>query len=46
MKFHYYGKESKPGRKIGHVTLMGQELLQLRQEVEHALAYLSGEIDE
>ena len=46
MKFHYYGKESKPGRKIGHVTLMGEELLQLRQEVEHALAYLSGEIDE
>jgi len=26
--------------------LMGQELLQLRQEVQHALAYLSGEIDE
>ena len=46
LKFHYYRKESRPGRKIGHVTLLGDDLIQLRQEVAHALSYLSGEIDE
>ncbi len=26
VKFHYYGKESRPGRKVGHVTATGEEL--------------------
>ena len=46
LKFHYYRKEVRPGRKLGHVTITGTNLLELRQEVDHALAYLSGEIDE
>lgn len=46
LKFHYYGIESAPGKKIGHVTLMGEELTNLRNEVDHALAYLCGEVDE
>ena len=46
LKFHYYRKEVRPGRKLGHVTITGTNLLVLRQEVDHALAYLSGEIDE
>jgi len=25
-KLHYYGKESRPGRKVGHVTVLGDEL--------------------
>lgn len=46
LKFHYYRKQVRPGRKIGHVTMTGDNLLELRQEVAHALSYLSGEIDE
>ena len=26
VKFHNYGKESRPGRKVGHVTATGDEL--------------------
>lgn len=46
LKFHQYGKEVRPGRKIGHVTITGESLVELRKEVAHALAYMSGEIDE
>lgn len=46
LKFHQYRKEVRPGRKIGHVTIIGDNLVELRQEVEHALDYMSGEIDE
>jgi 5-(carboxyamino)imidazole ribonucleotide synthase len=46
LKFHHYRKEVRPGRKIGHVTLLGEDLLELRNEVQHALDYLSGVIDE
>ena len=46
LKFHQYQKEVRPGRKIGHVTITGDDLVELRAEVLHALAYLSGEIDE
>jgi len=46
LKFHHYKKEVRPGRKIGHVTLLGQDLVELTQEVKHALDYMSGEIDE
>jgi len=46
LKFHHYKKEVRTGRKIGHVNLLGDNLLELTQEVQHALDYLSGEIDE
>jgi 5-(carboxyamino)imidazole ribonucleotide synthase len=46
LKFHHYRKEVRPGRKIGHVTLLGADLVELRQEVQHALDYLSGAVDE
>lgn len=46
LKFHQYKKDVRPGRKIGHVTLLGSDLLELRTEVEHALDYLSGAVDE
>ena len=45
LKFHQYLKEVRPGRKIGHVTITGDDLVELRAEVSHALAYLSGEIE-
>jgi 5-(carboxyamino)imidazole ribonucleotide synthase len=46
LKFHQYKKEVRPGRKIGHVTATGSNLLQLTTDVQHARDYMSGEIDE
>jgi|TARA_B110000503_G_scaffold143734_1_gene247778 5-(carboxyamino)imidazole ribonucleotide synthase len=46
LKFHQYKKEVRPGRKIGHVTGVGRDLLQLTIDVQHARDYMSGEIDE
>ncbi|CAB4867936.1 unannotated protein [freshwater metagenome] len=46
LKFHQYMKEVRPGRKIGHVNIIGENLLELTQIVQHARDYMSGEIDE
>lgn len=46
LKIHQYRKEVKPGRKIGHVTLIGENLVELTAEVQHAIDYMSGVIDE
>ncbi len=46
LKFHHYKKEVRPGRKIGHVTMVGENLVELTQEVQHALDYMRGEVDE
>lgn len=46
LKVHQYRKEVKPGRKIGHVTLLGENLVELITEVQHAIDYMSGVIDE
>jgi 5-(carboxyamino)imidazole ribonucleotide synthase len=46
LKVHQYRKEVKPGRKIGHVTLLGENLIELTTEVQHAIDYMGGVIDE
>lgn len=46
LKFHHYAKEVRPGRKIGHVTLLGDDDVELVREVSHAVDYMSGVIDE
>lgn len=46
LKVHQYRKEVRQNRKIGHVTAVGEDLLQLQESVAHALDYMSGEIDE
>jgi 5-(carboxyamino)imidazole ribonucleotide synthase len=46
LKFHQYKKEVRKGRKIGHVTAIGSDLLQLTTDVQHARDYMSGAIDE
>ena len=46
LHFHQYKKDVRPGRKIGHVTACGGDLLHLTQEVQHARDYMSGVIDE
>ncbi len=46
LKIHMYGKAVKPGRKIGHVTVLGDDLDSCVERATHAAAYLRGEIDE
>jgi len=46
LKIHQYMKDVRPGRKIGHVTALGKDLLHLEELVEHARDYMSGDIDE
>ncbi len=40
VKVHMYGKESRPGRKIGHVTASGDDLADVRERARHAADYL------
>jgi 5-(carboxyamino)imidazole ribonucleotide synthase len=46
LKVHMYGKDVRPGRKIGHVTVVGDDLDDLLVRAHHAADYLTGVIDE
>src|SRR5690606_27527760 len=46
LRVHLYGKEVRPGRKVGHVTAYGDRLDEVRERARHAAAYMTGEIDE
>lgn len=46
LRVHMYGKAVRPGRKIGHVTVVGDDLESLLDRAHHAADYLSGVIDE
>lgn len=46
LKVHLYGKEVRPGRKVGHVTVVGDDLDDLLARGRHAADYFSGAIDE
>jgi 5-(carboxyamino)imidazole ribonucleotide synthase len=46
LKVHQYMKEVRPGRKIGHVNAVGEDLLHLEELIVHARGYMNGEIDE
>ena len=46
LKVHLYGKEVKPGRKVGHVTAVGDDVQQLLSRARHAADYFMGVIDE
>ena len=46
LKVHMYGKDVRPGRKIGHVTVCGDDLESLLARAHHAADYLTGVIDE
>jgi 5-(carboxyamino)imidazole ribonucleotide synthase len=41
-KVHLYGKDVRPGRKIGHVNVSGDDLPDLRERARHAADYLTG----
>lgn len=38
---HLYGKAERPGRKIGHVTMLGEDVERLRREARLAAHWLS-----
>ena len=46
LKFHQYKSSSVFGELMGHITLAGDDLSKLVEEIEHALEYMQGEIDE
>lgn len=43
---HLYGKEVRPGRKVGHVTAVGSDLGALLARARHAADYFMGVVDE
>jgi 5-(carboxyamino)imidazole ribonucleotide synthase len=46
LKFHQYRNDGRPGYKVGHITLLGENLEDLTNEIQHAIDYMGGEIDE
>jgi 5-(carboxyamino)imidazole ribonucleotide synthase len=40
VKVHLYGKRTRPGRKIGHVTVLGDDLVELRARAARAARWL------
>jgi 5-(carboxyamino)imidazole ribonucleotide synthase len=40
VKVHLYGKAVRPGRKIGHVTVLGDDPEELRDRARRAVSYL------
>ncbi|MER7708034.1 5-(carboxyamino)imidazole ribonucleotide synthase [Kitasatospora sp. NPDC097605] len=46
LQIHMYGKDVKPGRKVGHVNVFGDDLDDVRERARHAAAYLRGTITE
>ncbi len=45
VRIHMYGKQVRPGRKVGHVTTLGDDAGELRARAVHAAAFLRGDID-
>jgi 5-(carboxyamino)imidazole ribonucleotide synthase len=43
LRVQLYGKQVRPGRKVGHVTTFGDDLAQTRKRARHAAAYLMGD---
>jgi len=44
LKVHLYGKEVRPGRKLGHVTAYGADLDEVRSRARHAAAWFRGDL--
>ena len=41
VKLHWYGKGQRPGRKLGHVTALGDDLAEVRARAVAAARYLA-----
>ena len=46
LRVHLYGKDVKPGRKVGHVTAYGEDLEEVRERALHAAAWFRGDLGE
>jgi 5-(carboxyamino)imidazole ribonucleotide synthase len=45
VKIHLYGKQFRPGRKVGHVTALGHDLAAVRKSANDAATYvMNGEL--
>ena len=46
VKVHLYGKPVRPGRKVGHVTVLGDDPEALRRRARRAASYLSSGVEQ
>jgi 5-(carboxyamino)imidazole ribonucleotide synthase len=46
VRVHLYGKQVRPGRKIGHVTVLGEDLSQVRARAARAARWLREGVDD
>jgi 5-(carboxyamino)imidazole ribonucleotide synthase len=44
LKVHLYGKDVRPGRKVGHVTAYGDDLDDVLERARHAAAWFRGDL--
>ncbi|MGA8245748.1 MAG: 5-(carboxyamino)imidazole ribonucleotide synthase, partial [Nocardioides sp.] len=44
LRVHLYGKELRPGRKVGHVNAYGDDLHDCLERARHAAAWFAGEL--
>jgi 5-(carboxyamino)imidazole ribonucleotide synthase len=44
LRVHLYGKEPRPGRKVGHVNAYGDDLEECRERARHAAAWFRGDL--
>ncbi|WP_104106063.1 5-(carboxyamino)imidazole ribonucleotide synthase [Nocardioides sp. 616] len=44
LRVHFYGKEWRPGRKVGHVNAYGDDLTDCLERARHAAAWLRGDL--
>jgi 5-(carboxyamino)imidazole ribonucleotide synthase len=44
LRVHLYGKEPRPGRKVGHVNAYGDDLHDCLERARHAAAWFAGEL--
>jgi len=44
LRVHLYGKDLRPGRKVGHVNAYGDDLQECLERARHAAAWFAGEL--
>ncbi len=44
LRVHLYGKDLRPGRKVGHVNAYGDDLEECLERARHAAAWFSGDL--
>lgn len=46
LRVHLYGKDVRPGRKVGHVNAYGEDLEEVLERARHAAAWFRGDLGE